>query len=480
MINEYKSYRYFDKTNSNDINNNNIKSSLFHAPVKSNSFVQLPNVIPSIRKNNNNNLDVSKPFEESSIAPLVELRLNNIPHMNQYLDFKNKKHKRVLLKNNSTILPMILSNNIRIKKRELNLSNLNNKSKSSPHFKDFNSLKIRNNSCDLLKINTELLNANDNIQTKWTINKIGFQSKAGNTCYGESKTNQDSFLILTHNNKEKGLNNTNKDFYLFGVFDGHGENGHYASQNVKKTIENYFTNDILNFNKETNEETCFFHLINNNYQVITDAFKKASETLKKQPFNCFLSGATCILVIIVNDTIICANVGDSKTMLYSNQNQQCSLELFTDKKPQLKEELGRIIMNNGDVSKMKHTDQGFYRVWMKNESFPGLAMNRSIGDFLAQKVDVISIPEIKVKQISAHDYDYIVIGSDGLWKWLTLEEVNRIVFPYFKGNNVFKAANQLVDSARRKWSKMSNTIDDITVIVIFFGKKVINDLNYKV
>ncbi len=35
---------------------------------------------------------------------------------------------------------------------------------------------------------------------------------------------------------------------------------------------------------------------------------------------------------------------------------------------------------------------GPYRVWLKTENYPGLAMSRSIGDFVATTVGVISDP----------------------------------------------------------------------------------------
>ena len=37
---------------------------------------------------------------------------------------------------------------------------------------------------------------------------------------------------------------------------------------------------------------------------------------------------------------------------------------------------------------------GPYRVWLKNENFPGLAMSRSIGDFVAGSVGCICEPGI--------------------------------------------------------------------------------------
>jgi len=39
---------------------------------------------------------------------------------------------------------------------------------------------------------------------------------------------------------------------------------------------------------------------------------------------------------------------------------------------------------------------GPYRVWLKTEQYPGLAMSRSIGDFVAASVGVISEPGINI------------------------------------------------------------------------------------
>ena len=37
---------------------------------------------------------------------------------------------------------------------------------------------------------------------------------------------------------------------------------------------------------------------------------------------------------------------------------------------------------------------GPYRVWKKNEAYPGLAMSRCLGDFVASKIGVIAEPGI--------------------------------------------------------------------------------------
>ena len=51
---------------------------------------------------------------------------------------------------------------------------------------------------------------------------------------------------------------------------------------------------------------------------------------------------------------------------------------------------------------------------------PGLAMSRSLGDKLAHSVGVSSLPEVRSHFIEMDD-KYVVIGSDGVFEFLTNE-----------------------------------------------------------
>ena len=70
------------------------------------------------------------------------------------------------------------------------------------------------------------------------------------------------------------------------------------------------------------------------------------------------------------------------------------------------------------------------RVWLAEVQVPGLAMSRSLGDYVAQSVGVSAEPEFNVYDIS-HDDRFIVIASDGVWEFLTNEQVAQIVSPFY-------------------------------------------------
>ena len=56
---------------------------------------------------------------------------------------------------------------------------------------------------------------------------------------------------------------------------------------------------------------------------------------------------------------------------------------------------------------------GPYRVW-EDEEGPGIAMSRSLGDFAAKRVGLISEPEVQNLQLTQQD-QFIIIASDGVW-----------------------------------------------------------------
>lgn len=78
-----------------------------------------------------------------------------------------------------------------------------------------------------------------------------------------------------------------------------------------------------------------------------------------------------------------------------------ALQLSKDHKPSNEEEKARIEKSGGKVEKYieKGMRIGPYRVWKKGESYPGLAMSRSIGDLIASKIGVICTPGKKIKNL---------------------------------------------------------------------------------
>lgn len=61
------------------------------------------------------------------------------------------------------------------------------------------------------------------------------------------------------------------------------------------------------------------------------------------------------------------------------------------------------------------------RVWMRHEEIPGLAMSRSLGDYLAESLGVIATPDTKFTKRSIEHDKALVICSDGVTEFLSNE-----------------------------------------------------------
>ena len=116
------------------------------------------------------------------------------------------------------------------------------------------------------------------------------------------------------------------------------------------------------------------------------------------------SGSTSVLLFLVDETLICSNIGDSQCYLFncSNEDLWTFESLAKIHKPSNEEEKKRIIESGGEVHPYFDED-GIYdgpdRVYAKNQSYPGLSLSRSIGDLDGKAIGVISDPDIIVKKI---------------------------------------------------------------------------------
>ena len=93
-------------------------------------------------------------------------------------------------------------------------------------------------------------------------------------------------------------------------------------------------------------------------------------------------------------------------------------------------------------------------------------MTRSFGDQAAAAVGVINIPEIMEMNLVAGD-QFIVLASDGVWEFISNDEVAAIIMPFYKQNSAEKAAEALIKESVKRWQKEDSSIDDITCIIIF-------------
>lgn len=124
------------------------------------------------------------------------------------------------------------------------------------------------------------------------------------------------------------------------------------------------------------------------------------------------TGCTSNVVYVNEDEIYCANIGDSRAVLYSNDKV---FPLSEDHKPDNENELKRI-------KKANH--------FVEDQRVDGnLALSRAFGDFqykdqpnVAPKDQAVSCyPDVTITKRKRGD-KFMVIACDGIWDCVTNEE----------------------------------------------------------
>ena len=297
-------------------------------------------------------------------------------------------------------------------------------------------------------------------------------TKAGLDGNGQEKTDQDTPMLYLSVADIEGFN-------IFGVLDGHGNYGHFVSQFCRDYFMNKmkeYAESIMYITQSISAEDVYLNLKQNNYSYIVELFMNIDNELSAQSdiFDCNMSGTTCNLIFQFNTHLVCFNVGDSRSILIeesSDNTNQIIRALSIDHKPDLPEELMRIKENGGMVDQIQDlygNKLGPNRVFKEGCVYPGLAMSRSLGDFQAKECGVIPTPEIIEYEINPNT-KYFVVCSDGVWEFLTNENVRDIGNKYYYNNNdVVGFCNELVNIAVNVWGEREKARDDITAVAVFF------------
>ena len=212
---------------------------------------------------------------------------------------------------------------------------------------------------------------------------------------------------------------------LFGIFDGHG------GTDVVKFVKNRLPQLIkIYLNDLFPVEIAF-----------KNAFKKVDEELKF--FDSEYIGTTATLILIKDNKIYCANVGDTKAyIIYDKTYKQIS----NDHKCTNEDERKRITEIGGKI--------------IKNRVMGQLILTRTLGDLYVKQFGVINTPDINVYDIN-ETINYIIIASDGVWDVVDLDTITNMGKA---GKNVGEFCKDIVKLAINKGTK-----DNVSCIVVSFN-----------
>lgn len=269
----------------------------------------------------------------------------------------------------------------------------------------------------------------------------GFDSQKGFNPNNSNKDNQDSIFVHPY---------LKEDCKLFGVCDGHGVYGKEISAFIASKIPAFLQNKAINAG------------------VLGEAVIYIDQQLKNCGYDTSYSGSTLVLCLIQKFKLYTANVGDSRAVLGRRGfiRWEC-IPLTVDHKPEVPQENLRIKNCGGRVAASGNV--GPLRVWMPDKNSPGLAMSRSLGDSSVHSIGVSSEPDI-FERILGEDDEFIVLGSDGLFEFLSNQDVVSIAGDHL--GNPKAACEELISTARSRWARViikqnQQIIDDISCIVVY-------------
>ena len=261
-----------------------------------------------------------------------------------------------------------------------------------------------------------IISKNEDIFEKDIIKGFAYNTIKGNIrAYNEDEIGIEKLFFNSNKNGNNTYDINNKNCcHFFAIYDGHGGKG------------------------------CSSFLKNNLYKNITEFSSigiKIAIDLAEVKFNTKIalnekgklvdqSGSCGIMLMIQEKKCIIANIGDSRLVIF--RNKKISFKT-TDHKPNSIIEKARIELSGGKLYKAQ-TLLPIYQNGMRINSpwrvLPGrLSVSRTFGDVQAKdenfggnKTAIIALPDINEIELD-DEYNFIVVGSDGIFDVLKNEEL---------------------------------------------------------
>mmetsp|Transcript_2420 Transcript_2420/g.8893 ORF Transcript_2420/g.8893 Transcript_2420/m.8893 type:complete len:532 (+) Transcript_2420:2691-4286(+) len=275
----------------------------------------------------------------------------------------------------------------------------------------------------------------------------------GRERHGWKKEGQD---VATLHEKLQGVPET----FFAGIFDGHGPHGRAAATVASIRLVDALESDSRVIGASRREAG----------EAISNAFIQVDQALGRCAVDVTVSGTTAVIAVIHGRYITCSWVGDSRAIVGRlGPDGIEAVALSNDHKPDNPGERARIESVGGRVAQYIAEDTGDrigpFRVFEKYSWTPGLACSRSLGDSFAHQHGVSAEPETRHHFIEDSDR-FMVLASDGVWEFMTNEEVAQMVQRF---RDPKAAAEAVVSRARMLWNENEKrTVDDISVIVAMF------------
>mmetsp|Transcript_12867 Transcript_12867/g.26262 ORF Transcript_12867/g.26262 Transcript_12867/m.26262 type:complete len:322 (+) Transcript_12867:166-1131(+) len=273
---------------------------------------------------------------------------------------------------------------------------------------------------------------------------------------GWRKNMEDSYLASCERNPSVD----SESLMIFGVFDGHG------GEEVAKVVAEIGKEKILgvaelgskisSLEKGSAVDT---NVLNEQKKLLTSGLDKAFRGIDSQVKSNLPTteaGCTGNVVVMTENLICCANIGDSRSVL---SRSGIAVELSRDHKPTDEKETERIKQAGGSV--------------IRGRVCGGVAVSRSFGDFtFKQSFDldesqqqISCVPDCIIEQRDKDIDEFIIICCDGIWDMVDNRACVRFVRTRLQAGitDLGEIGKALLDHCLQAGSK-----DNMTCIIVLF------------
>lgn len=302
----------------------------------------------------------------------------------------------------------------------------------------------------------------------------------------------------------------NLNGYYLSVLDGHG--GSIIVDYAYKHIPIYFDERIKSLeNSDFNEDYKIIDAFNYSFQSVeNDLYQMATQDYLNRKYKIVFCGCCILSIVVYNNKLYIANLGDSRSELYSKNNsgeyssqilnnihnakvksEQKRLKLEFPNEPDIvvSRSLGNAVYVKGRLQPTRALGDFYLKYKQFNDTLENVNVTdenkKNLEKYKKKIIKNFNGPYIKSKpDIIIHDLkendEFIIIASDGLWDFISSKEANKIVEIYRDkdkiAKNLFSTTMQQVAISQsistdeiynlKPGNDKRNIHDDITIMVV--------------
>ena len=240
-------------------------------------------------------------------------------------------------------------------------------------------------------------------------------------------------------NKNCSFQVSRDDAKLFGLCDGYGRSGNKVAQFISEKLP-----EVLY--QQATPKT-----IEGVKTALTAAYAQCVNLLKASDLDVTRSGCTCISVLKIAHTLLCANLGDSRAVVGRKTSGLWSVFQLAWEQP---------TVNSARIQMYRLKDA---------QARSGHIHKPAPGKSLSVATDIVSDPDFEVLTVSDND-KFVLVGTRCFWEVMDSIEAVRIAGELYE-QSAEAVTGALLQEAQKRWQVRGMLEDDMTVGLAVIGSR---------